>query len=132
MRWRPGEKSEHVNAREGGRCACRGWSLASGRSLCLPFSPAFSSRSFLSIYPLQLRRHICSHLITFAFPSAPTRLIRWTAALVYIFMDYPSLSSATGAVFRHQRALFPLSGSGGGVGGWGRFLNESWGWRVAP
>lgn len=39
-----GEKCEHVNLREGGRCACRGWSLASGNSLCLPFSPALSSR----------------------------------------------------------------------------------------
>lgn len=45
MRGRQGEKCEHVNVREGGRCACRGWSLASGSSLCL-FSPALSSLSF--------------------------------------------------------------------------------------
>lgn len=38
-----GEKREHVSLREGGRCACRGWSLASGSSLGLPFSPALSS-----------------------------------------------------------------------------------------
>lgn len=47
-----GEKCEHVNVREGGRCACWGWSLASGSSLCLPFSPTFSSRSFL--HPLAI------------------------------------------------------------------------------
>lgn len=35
------------DVREGDGCACRGWSLASGSSLCL-FSLAFSSRSTLS------------------------------------------------------------------------------------
>lgn len=38
-------------------------------------------------------------------------------------------SSATGAVFRHQRA--PLSGSGGGVG-WGGILTQSQGCCVVP
>lgn len=49
-----GEKCEHVNVREGGRCACRGWSLASGGSLFIPFSPALSSGSF----PLSIRHSL--------------------------------------------------------------------------
>lgn len=83
------------------------------------FSLAFSSRSFPIIQPLR-PRHICSDFLTFAFPSLLTWLIGWTSACACAFTDYraPFPSSATGAVFRHQRA--PLLSLwvrwGGGVG----------------
>lgn len=118
MRGRQGEKCEHVNAREGGRCACRGWSLASGSSLCLPFSPALSLLA-VSPHPFATVGKVHPQSFHHFFFQFSLQLIAWTASLVLlsVWTIPPSVNSATGAIFRRRRAH---SGSGGwGWGGWG-------------
>lgn len=129
MTGRKGEKCEHVNVREGGRCACRGWSLASGSSLCLPFSPALSSRGFPPIHSLQLGRHICSHFITFAFSSLPTDCVdRCSCSHLYGLSSLPQQCNR-GCLQTPACSRSPLWER---FGGWGGFLNESLDWRLVP
>lgn len=101
------------------------------------FPPSsFLSCFLFSQFPLiHIAGHICSHFNSSAFVSLVTQLIHWTAAPlctvfpIFLWTIILFASSATGAVFRHERA--PLSGSGGGVG-WGGILTQSQGCCVVP
>lgn len=99
---------------EGGRCACRGWSLASGSS--------FLSCSF---FLLQMGRYVCKHFITFPFFLALNQLITWTAAPVWTIL--PPSAVQQGPPSDTSVPTLPAVGGEGGA-----FLNESWDWRVVP
>lgn len=107
-----------------------GWSLASGSSLCLPFSPALPSRSFPHPFAtvgkvhLQSLHHFCFLLNTNSADHADC-----CSCLHLYGLFRLSRQCNRGSLQTPACSLIPLWER---WGGWGGFLNESRDWRVVP
>lgn len=121
-----------MREREGGRCACRGWSLASGSSLCLPFSPVFSSRSFFSPFYLSATAEKAHLQSSHHFLISSQFQLGWSGGLLLLFVSLwtilllplsavqQGLSSDTGVLSFPSLEAAGEGGGGVGVGYWMR------------